>query len=658
MQSSNQKCNALQSVVGIFCHSSNTPERVIHMLSHMGISISVNAVHDAVRSLSKETYYTLQNMGQTLLISYGYDNFDIDFKRSVSTVENAVDTLEHLTSGILIELDHGVTLEDLNCSEYLWSKSRLNLTIDQHSIPHPRSCLDLEQLHPEDEDHPTGLTRRERFNAWRFRQDLFHHGPSYFHQFRDSTDVPEEIDQIPVVKMRHAPARSMDINQSKVSGNIEAIQNLLNQGGVGDPDEDLREDQWSTALVSIRSYVVLFHGDLGTMERVQSLLERRSLESTPWRRYQYLIFVMGLFHLKMACADAIWRIFISPREARIDQSSILQLVAIQRPKETGKITSNPGFRKMHEVIGHTGIALRLDCWRVEAEKRDPRCVSLNHFAKTKPSKEYLEAMSYHLAAHYIAGGEVTAIEDLRRNEPAQRDFQRENNLLLHQYLLLYEEMAWAMNHGDIGRIETLFPQWIYLFRATGKHKYGTQMLKFLTDVHFLYPASLRHAVRYNILVNPTGTPGAFRAVDWVVELLNLHTKVSSVHSTLISFSLTHKDTFGGRGSCYTKERVIQESSIIEVYRSCHGNIERNFGITALTSRHTPPDLQKSFAKMAEHCRLNSTHEIVPGRGTAYSIPNMLDKGLHIMLNSIISPADEVEEDGLETHPTIEDVVQV
>ena len=108
MQSSNQKCNALESVFGIFLHSTNTPEKVIIAIAHMGTSISVNSIHGAVHSLSDETTETLCSMGQTLLVSYAYDNFDIDFKRSVPTVETTADTLEHLTSGTLIMLDHGV----------------------------------------------------------------------------------------------------------------------------------------------------------------------------------------------------------------------------------------------------------------------------------------------------------------------------------------------------------------------------------------------------------------------------------------------------------------------------------------------------------------------------------------------------------------------
>jgi hypothetical protein len=618
MQSSNQKCNALGSVFGIFLHSTNTPEKVIQALAHMGISISINAIHSAIHSLSKETFHTLRAMGRSLLVTYAYDNFDIDFKRSVPTVEKSRDTLEHLTSGDLIMLEHGVTVDDLKCSEYLWKKSPLNPDIDPGKLP-VHTCADLLSLHPEI-NHPSGLTRCERFNAWKFRYDLCHYGPVYFRQFIKDLGLPKVVEQIPVVKMRHAPARSMDINQSKVSGNIRVIPELLRQGGVGDPNDG--NGTWQDDVIDVTKFVVLVFGDLGTSERVQSILLRHSLETSPWQRYQYVVFGMGLFHLKMACADAIWRIFIEPKAARDDVNSLMHFIALNRPKETGKIGSGPGFRQMHEVISHNGLALRLDCWRVEATKCNARWVSLDTFAQSKPSLQDIEAISNRLATSYVGGADNDIFES-RCQPSASRDQQRENILLMHQYFLLYEEISYAMNAGDIGRVETLFPAWIYLFKATGKHKYAAQMIKFLTDVHFVYPEGLRHAIRYNMLVNPTGRPAAFRGVDWVVELLNLYTK----------------SIFGGQGSNYTKWRVIEESVLVELYRCCHSNIERNFGLTSLTTRHAPPDLTKTVGKMQTYFDSHAPNQHTAGRKTAYSIPDMLNRGQGLVYGAAAGGAD-------------------
>ena len=78
---------------------------------------------------------------------------------------------------------------------------------------------DLESLHPE-VDHPSGLTCHQRYIAWKFHSDLFECGPQYFCKFKAELGKPEWVEKVPVVKMRHVPAHAMDINQSKVSGNI------------------------------------------------------------------------------------------------------------------------------------------------------------------------------------------------------------------------------------------------------------------------------------------------------------------------------------------------------------------------------------------------------------------------------------------------------
>ncbi|KAJ7939849.1 hypothetical protein B0H13DRAFT_2457922 [Mycena leptocephala] len=327
MQSRNNKSNGLESVFGIFLHSTNTPEKVIQALAHMGISISPGAIHSAIHALSVETIDTLRTMGQKLLVGYAYDNFDINFPTIVPTIEKAGDPLTHLTSGAVICLDHGVVLEDLECSEELWAKSSLNPTLD--SLPAPQEH-NLEAIHPES-NHPSGLTRRERFNAWKFKSDLFEHSPPAFRDHLKILESPETVEQIPLIKMRYAPARAMDTNQSTHAGNITAMADLLRQGGVGPPPPPHNPSESDPAkiaqrkrlqnLVSLLKYVVLFFGDLGTAERVQGILLRHSIESTPWLRYQFVIFVMGFFHLKMACADAIWRIFIEPKDARVDPNT-------------------------------------------------------------------------------------------------------------------------------------------------------------------------------------------------------------------------------------------------------------------------------------------------------------------------------------------------
>ncbi|KIJ10935.1 hypothetical protein PAXINDRAFT_40066, partial [Paxillus involutus ATCC 200175] len=104
MHSTNRKSNGLQSLSGIFLQSTHTPQKVIETLARMGISVSVDAIHAAVQSLSAESHCAIQQLGRTLLAAYAYDNFDVDLKTTNPTVEKSTDTLKHLTSGLLFPL--------------------------------------------------------------------------------------------------------------------------------------------------------------------------------------------------------------------------------------------------------------------------------------------------------------------------------------------------------------------------------------------------------------------------------------------------------------------------------------------------------------------------------------------------------------------------
>lgn len=177
----NQQCNALESIVGIFLYLCNTHEKVIKMLAKIGISISLTSIHDTIHSLSHESVHGIHELGQTLLTSYTYDNFNIKLNTLMPMVEQSTDSLVHLTSGIALQLDHGVTLEHLQCSAELWDKSPLN--DDRQEGVREFNALEilrhLTGLYPEISDL-SGLSHCGRYNRWQFLYNLVHHGPVYF----------------------------------------------------------------------------------------------------------------------------------------------------------------------------------------------------------------------------------------------------------------------------------------------------------------------------------------------------------------------------------------------------------------------------------------------------------------------------------------------
>ncbi|KAH9068261.1 hypothetical protein EDB83DRAFT_2222989 [Lactarius deliciosus] len=73
----------------------------------------------------------------------------------------------------------------------------------------------------------------------------------------------------------------------------------------------------------------------------------------------------------------------------------------------------------------------------------------------------------------------------------ERDQQFENQTLRNRDYLLYVDLCSAMNAGDIGHVEASFLPWIYIFCATGKHKYASQLARFMKNLHEVYPPPLR-----------------------------------------------------------------------------------------------------------------------------------------------------------------------
>ncbi|CDO68504.1 hypothetical protein BN946_scf184998.g1 [Trametes cinnabarina] len=336
IHNNDQRCNALQSIIGIFLHSCGAPEKLIKVLSRSGLSISLASIHRAIHSLTVHSADDVEELAQTLLASYAFDNLDTKLPVGIPTVESPADGLIHIATGTVLRLDHGVSLEDLRCSKLLWDRSPLNpLASDPRPYNPEATFTHLLGLHPEPEYTEGALSRRGQFRAWVAMQFLAQHGPSAFAPLHDRLRNPETVEMIPIKKLYQTPLRAMDINLSTITGNINTLSAMFAQGGVGDPWEDPSAP--NEAIRDISEYVAIVHGDLGTYEKVDTAMRRRKQERTPYNRLQHVVMVPGLFHLKMAAADAIWRILITPDDARVDHAGFMKIIGQLRPDDSSRL---------------------------------------------------------------------------------------------------------------------------------------------------------------------------------------------------------------------------------------------------------------------------------------------------------------------------------
>lgn len=263
----------------------------------------------------------------------------------------------------------------------------------------------------------------------------------------------------------------MDINQSTSDGQAQIIENIYGQANLGDPTDH-------PGVEDIRQYVSLMHGDLRTGELIDGIKRSRSIEAKEIRRLQAIKFVMGIFHLQMACAHSLWKMFIEKKSVRDGPNSLYSQICKIRPHDSGRIASKPGYRLMHDIAHQCAYARMLDCWRVEAKKRNRSHTSLEAFASSKPTWDNIIAISITLALTYI-------------DKPAAKDQDFRNNSLILARLIQYLEITHAVKHGDIGRVEATFLHWAFVFMSVGKHKYGSHLIKVMIDMKYVYPERLK-----------------------------------------------------------------------------------------------------------------------------------------------------------------------
>ncbi|KAJ3768643.1 hypothetical protein FB446DRAFT_650151 [Lentinula raphanica] len=353
---------------------------------------------------------------------------------------------------------------------------------------------------------------------WLCQQVLVEQGGPAFAPFRDKLGEPFTIQPLPSDhKDTQYPAEAVNADEGTYDGNAQVITSLL--------------DQTSTSADELERYVEFFHGDLGTLERIEGLRKMRWIEGSAQNRLDFLLFIPGLFHMKMAAADAYARIHVTPVANRGEKLGVNEYLNHLRPKATAEFTSKsgPSFRSMHDAIHHVVWTDILQCFAREV-KTQYQFDTLKSFAMSeKCTWGTIVQLSELVVSKYIPDHDFP----LRTLKPdSERDLVFENLAIRNRDGLIYLGFSRAINYGDVGRIIQLFPYLIATFAAVGKHKYASHMTRFLTDLKRRYPPALRNAILSNWLFNKKGTPDGFRPFDWLQELNNLYTKVGTLNTMM------------------------------------------------------------------------------------------------------------------------------
>jgi hypothetical protein len=144
----------------------------------------------------------------------------------------------------------------------------------------------------------------------------------------------------------------------------------------------------------------------------------------------------------------------------------------------------------------------------------------------------------------------------------------------------------------------------------------------------------------NALCNPTGKSNVFWPVDWLVERNNLYMKVSLYCLRLPVLTWTQV-IHAGTGPNQTIDYICKQSSLIEVFRSCHVIVEGAFQLTHRTLKHTSPDMTATIERLHAYMQSSGLCEFRRGRVVEREITDQIFKGLQVIHSKkVVLPVEE------------------
>ena len=188
----------------------------------------------------------------------------------------------------------------------------------------------------------------------------------------------------------------------------------------------------------------------------------------------------------MVCAETIWWVFLKDPKAQTEhqKTSFYSDLRVLRPRDSSGLSTSFKFRPVHEAIGHIGVCRRLDCWWTVLKEQG--FLSLQGFADAQPAWDCVKEIALEVSRRFIP--ELTSVCN---EDPEDRDQELENNLTFNLYAGMYEEIAYAMNYGDIGRVEMCLLKWVPLFEAASKRKYAHHTPKLIYELNYVFPDRMR-----------------------------------------------------------------------------------------------------------------------------------------------------------------------
>ncbi|KAF9980256.1 hypothetical protein BGZ65_005350 [Modicella reniformis] len=457
--------NYLQTIMGLYLHSSGTESEVIDVLSHAGISVSTSSILRALKQLTKDALDRVKEVVRTRAWLLVYDNINLAKRKYNQRIGNE-DSFENGTTATII------------VNERLHSIKK---------VRHQYDRLRIEDIIPDrdDEKHFLSVCRFHLVDVLKRRRMAFKNC---------SIKIPAKH-ILPAAKTQMHPLPSMHIDQSSVEGNLQILYHVMKHQLKLEPE--WFEDDTAVLVV----------GDHMTVSRLRSIMELREQDIPHFENMEWVVPVMQLFHLQMAFSNLIIRHYHGSVKT---PGSIAYNVAMLNRKHI--LGDKPDFHAARELIQHTFDAMVITAWEDVLGTAD-----LDALMRGKTDREINSLITLHvdtLCDRYFTDAGFRS----------QNGIASTNAALFMRDTVLFIELKAAIKVGDIGRIEEVLKSLAVLFQAAQTKNYAIELLRITCDLKHSWPQSMKTAIMSSWLVNTTGKLDGWLPTDLLQEHNNLQIK--------------------------------------------------------------------------------------------------------------------------------------
>ncbi|KAF9275432.1 hypothetical protein BGZ74_004019 [Mortierella antarctica] len=455
--------NYLPRIFGIFLYSTGALRQVMDVLSKTGFTVSYNSVMSSLTSLTNDALLRVQKLvlNQDMWFFIVFDNINISLRKLDQRLNN-LDEFESGAAASLIPVNVGAEPDIQKSCEHLRLK---DLGSNEANKMHRREAF---------KHHLTSVLSRNH------------------KQFKDYCKPPPKTNNVlSTAKTTLIPLPTMHFNQATTDGNKDIIIHIVLKVLRLPPEyfDHLRR--------------IIFAGDKLTVNRIRSLQAMNWDEHTVYKKFEWVVPVLQLFHLRMNLVSVILKTHFGDKLVRGSLGYNVHLLGRKRIAE-----DKADFHAADEFLRHTFDAMVLSIWEEELDCKNLATFTQGHDADTL--HDHINKSSDNIIENFL-----TSKGQSERNGPGSV-----NAALFLRDMLFYLELSSAIKAGDIGRILEVLKYLTILFQAGKTKNYGAELLRLYCGLRHSWTEKTKQAIFASWLVNPKGNENGFIPTDLYQEQNN------------------------------------------------------------------------------------------------------------------------------------------